>query len=463
MSTAHHHDEDTESQRLEHLESLLEEGDLGAVREYLSSFPHASDVADLLEGLGEESRGRAMSVLAEDPVLAAEALAEMEWEEHPEESLAALEPEQIAAVVAELSDDDAADIIGEMGPEDRDRVLAALSTQDAGDIRDLMRYHDESAGGIMTTEVVAILPGLTAAAAVEEIRRQAQDVESFYSVFVVAPDDRLLGTVPLQSLVTAHKDAMIAELVEPVVATVPPEMDQEEVGRILSRYNLTAVPVVDASSRLLGIVTFDDVIDVIEAESTEDILKFGGVSDEEELRGDWQGAVRSRLPWLVVNLGTAFAAAAVYAPFTETIQKMPVLAAWPTIVAGMGGNGATQALAVTVRRLALSRGVAGERGEIVTKEVTVGVANGLANGLIAGAIAAAFSVWWLHTGPMLGVVVLLAMWGNLVVAGLAGGFVPILLERFGVDPAIASSVVVTTFTDVGGFFLTLELASRLLL
>jgi magnesium transporter len=463
VSTTHHHDEDTEIQRVEHLESLLEEGDLGAVRDYLTSFPHASDVADLLEGLDEQSRAVAVSVLAQDPVLAAEALAEMEWEEHPEESLAALQPDQIAAVVAELSDDDAADIIGEMDPEDRDRVLATLPHADAGELRDLMRYDEESAGGIMTTEVVAILPGLTAAAAVEEIRRQAQDVESFYSVFVVAPDDRLLGTVPLQSLVTAHKDAMIAELVEPVVATVPPEMDQEEVGRILSRYNLTAIPVVDASARLLGIVTFDDVIDVIEAESTEDILKFGGVSDEEELRGDWQGAVRSRLPWLIVNLGTAFAAAAVYAPFTDTIQRLPLLAAWPTVVAGMGGNGATQALAVTVRRLALSRGSPGERTEIVTKEVLVGIANGLANGLIAGAIATAFSVWWLHSGPMLGVVVLLAMWGNLVVAGVAGGFVPILLERFGVDPAIASSVVVTTFTDMGGFFLTLELASRLLL
>jgi magnesium transporter len=461
--SATHHEEDSGIQRVEHLESLLEEGDLGAVREYLTSFPHPSDVADLLEGLDEDSRAVAMSVLAQDPVLAAEALAEMEWEEHPEESLAALEPEQIAAVVAELSDDDAADIIGEMDPEDRDRVLAALPHEDAGDIRELMRYDDESAGGIMTTEVVAILPGLTATEAVEEIRSQAQDVESFYSVFVTAPDERLLGYVPLQALVTARREAMIAELVEPVVATVPPEMDQEEVGRILSRYNLTAVPVVDGMGRLLGIVTFDDVIDVIEAESTEDILKFGGVSDEEELRGDWQGAVRSRLPWLIVNLATAFAAAAVYAPFTETIQRVPILAAWPTVVAGMGGNGATQALAVTVRRLALSRGSPGERTEIVTKELLVGIANGLANGIIAGGIAAAFSIGWLHTGPMLGVVVLLAMWGNLVVAGVAGGFVPILLERFGVDPAIASSVVVTTFTDMGGFFLTLELASRLLL
>jgi magnesium transporter len=463
MSMAHHHDEDTEIQRLEHLEGLLADGDLAAVREYLASFPHASDVADLLEGLDEEERARAMSVLADDPARAAEALAEMEWEEHPEESLAALEPEQIAAVVAELSDDDAADIIGEMDPEDRDRVLAALPQEDAGDIRDLLRYDEESAGGIMTTEVVAIPQGLNAAAAVEEIRRQAQDVESFYSVFVLGPDERLVGTVPLQSLVTAPGSALIADLAEPVVATVPPEMDQEEVGRILSRYNLAAVPVVDASGCLLGVVTFDDVIDVIEAETTEDILKLGGVSDEEELRGAWQNAVRSRFGWLVVNLGTAFAAAAVYGPFTGTIEKLPILAAWPTIVAGMGGNAATQALAVTVRRLALSHGAGGEHRDIVGKEVIVGVVNGLGNGVLAGAIAAVFSLWFLHTGPMLGVVVMLAMWGNLVIAGLAGGFVPILLERFGVDPAVASSVVVTTFTDMGGFFLTLELATRLLI
>ena len=462
MSTAHH-DEGTDELRVDHLRSLLEEGDLPGVREYLSSFPHASDVADLLEGLDDEERGVAMSVLADDPALAAEALAEMEWEEHPEESLAALEPEQIAAVVAELSDDDAADIIGEMEPADRDRVLAALPSEDAGDLRDLMRYDEESAGGIMTAEVVAIPQGLTAAEAVEEIRRQAQDVENFYSVFVLGPAERLVGTVPLQSLVTAPFDALIADIAEPVVATVPPEMDQEEVGRILSRYNLAAVPVVDASGCLLGVVTFDDVIDVIEAESTEDILKFGGVSDEEELRGGWQNAARSRFGWLVVNLGTAFAAAAVYAPFTHTIEMLPILAAWPTVVAGMGGNAATQALAVTVRRLALSHGPGGEHREIVRKEVLVGLVNGLGNGLIAGGIAALFAAFWLHTSPILGVVVMLAMWGNLIVAGLAGGFVPILLERFGVDPAIASSVVVTTFTDMGGFFLTLELATRLLL
>jgi magnesium transporter len=446
----------------DHIRELIEAGNEEGLRALVSPF-HPTDLADVLEELDEDERTAVLQVLTHDPALAAEALAEMEWEEHPEESLASLDADQIAAVVAELSDDDAADMIGEMDPEDRDRVLAALPHEDAGDIRELLAYDEESAGGIMTTELVAVPEGLTSAEAIDEIRRQAQEVDNFYSIFVVGADGRLQGTVPLQKLVTARRDAHISELVEPPEATVLPETDQEEVGRVLSRYNLPAVPVVDHGGRLLGVVTFDDVIDIIEAESTEDILKFGGVSEEEELRGGAIAAVRSRFPWLVVNLGTAFAAAAVYAPFSETISRFPAIAACATITAGMGGNAATQALAVTVRRLALTRDAASGRGEIVGKEVLVGLANGLGNGIIAGIAIALLADSYYHAHPILGLVVTLAMWGNLVVAGVTGGLVPILLERVGVDPAIASSVIVTTFTDMAGFFLTFELATRLLI
>jgi magnesium transporter len=445
---------------LELLRQLLEASDDAGLRAFLDEFSHGSDLADLLEELDEDDRVRVLGVLApEDPALAAEALAEMEPEEHPEESLAALEPEQIAAVVAELSDDDAADMIGEMDPEDRDRVLAALSHEDAGDIRDLMRYDEESAGGIMTTELVVVPLEATSTQAIDEVRRQAQEVENFHGVvFVVDEDGVLMGTVSLQSLVTADPGAHVRELTSEPEAAVLPETDQEEVGRVLSRYNLTIVPVVDGSGRLLGGVTFDDVIDVIEAETTEDILKFGGVSGEEELRGGWLDAVRSRLPWLLVNLCTAAAGATVVLLYESTIDRLTYLAVLMPMVAGLGGNSGTQALAVTIRRLSLSRETTGQRWSVVGKEFLVGLGNGLVIALIVSTVAVL-----LEGDLRVGMVVMLAMWMNLTVGSFAGAFVPIVLERLKVDPAVASSIFVTAFTDMCGFFLLLGLASRFLL
>jgi magnesium transporter len=445
---------------LRRLRELLEAGDDAGLRAFLDEISHGSDLADLLEELDEDDRLRVLNVLApEDPALAAEALAEMEPEEHPEESLAALHPDDIAAVVAELSDDDAADMIGELDPEDRDRVLAALPHEDAGDIRDLMRYDEESAGGIMTGELVVVPVDATAAQAIEEVRRQAQEVENFHGVvFVVDADEVLQGTVSLQALVTADPGAHVRELVSEPEAAVLAETDQEEVGRVLSRYNLTIVPVVDTAGRLLGGVTFDDVIDVIEAETTEDILKFGGVSGEEELRGGWLDAVKSRLPWLLVNLCTAAAGATVVLLFEGTIDKLTYLAVLMPMVAGLGGNSGTQALAVTIRRLSLSRETTEQRWGVVGKEFLVGLGNGLVIGLIVSVLAAV-----VEGEPRVGMVVMLAMWMNLTVGSFAGAFVPIVLERLRVDPAVASSIFVTAFTDMCGFFLLLGLATRFLL
>jgi magnesium transporter len=445
---------------IDHLHELLEAGDDSALHAFLDTFSHGSDIADLLEQLDEDDRVRVLSALApEDPGLAADALSEMEPDEHPEESLAALDPHDIAAVVAELSDDDAADMIGEMGPEDRDRVLAALSHEDAGDIRDLMAYDEESAGGIMTGELVIVGTGLTAMQAIDEVRRQAQNMAEFYGlVFVVDDHEVLQGTVSLNSLVTADPDTPVRGMVNEPIAVVLPDTDQEEVGRIVSRYNLTIVPVVDTAGRLLGGVTFDDVIDVIEAETTEDILKFGGVSGEEELRGGWLDAVRSRLPWLLVNLCTAAAGATVVLLYESTIDRLTYLAVLMPMVAGLGGNSGTQALAVTIRRLSLSRETTGQRWSVVGKEFLVGLGNGLVIALIVSTVAVL-----LEGDLRVGMVVMLAMWMNLTVGSFAGAFVPIVLERLRVDPAVASSIFVTAFTDMCGFFLLLGLATRFLL
>ena len=239
---------------------------------------------------------------------------------------------------------------------------------------------------------------------------------------------------------------------------VTPDLDQEEVARLMARYNVPSVPVVDEHGRLLGRVTFDDVIDVVEAETTEDLLRFGGVSADEDLAAGWRAAVRSRLPWLSVNLLTAFLAGGVVYFFQSTIQKTLALAVWMPIIAGMGGNAGTQALAVTVRRLALGLIPVDVFTRVVGKEILVGITNGIVMGLAVGTIAALMG-----EGARLGIVVFLAMAGNLMVAGFAGAFIPIVLERMGIDPAIASSIFVTTFTDVCGFLLLLGLAGWLLL
>jgi magnesium transporter len=297
----------------------------------------------------------------------------------------------------------------------------------------------------------------TAAQALEAIRRQAEEVEDFYQVFVIDDEHRLMGLLPFKDLVISRPERPVrAFMVEPDV-TVNPELDQEEVARLMARYNLPSVAVVDDRGRLLGRVTFDDVIDVVEAETTEDLLKFGGVSPDEELAAGWQTAVRSRLPWLYINLLTAFLAGAVVYVFKDTVQRTVALAVWMPIIAGMGGNAGTQALAVTVRRLALGQIPANLFVRVVGKEVLVGLINGLCTGILVGIIAAL-----LGEGARLGLVVFLAMTINLLVAGFAGAFIPILLERFRIDPAIASSIFVTTFTDVCGFLLLLGLAGALL-
>ena len=437
------------------LRLLVEDGPLAEAVEALRDL-HPSDVADLLEGTPEERRVALLDALPAD--VASETLAEMEEVERTD-LLASLDAERGAELLHELADDDAADLVGELDPEDQDRILAALSAQEAGEIRELLQYGEETAGGLMTTALVAVPSAATADEAIGEIRRRGREVEDFYTVFVVDAQNRLMGTVPLDDLILADPRVPVESLVEPTVATVLPTVDQEEVGRVMARYNLVSIPVVDEGGMLLGRITFDDVIDVIEAETTEDILKLAGVSDEEELRGGWLESVRSRLPWLVLNLVTATIAAAVILVYEETIAQVTFLAFLMPVIAALGGNSGTQALAVTIRRIAVSDHFTSGQLRVVAKEVGVG----LLNGLVLGLLFATFGYFYEGGNPMIGIVVLSAMWANIMVAGFAGAAVPTVLHRLGVDPAVASSVFVHTLTDLVGFVMVLSLATALLL
>ncbi|MGD2151762.1 MAG: magnesium transporter [Gemmatimonadales bacterium] len=438
---------------VERVLQLLEAGETEALRRYLEAF-HPSDLADLIESLDEEERTTVIRVLPDE--LLSETLAEMEEEEHPEELLIA-EPERAPELILELSADDAADIIGDLPLEKQREVLAQLPLEEAEELRGLLAYDEESAGGIMTTDVVAVRESATVAEAIEAIRTQVADGESFYSVFVVDDDGKLCGTVSLQDLIVSRPTTPIRSVTEPPLAAAPAVLDQEEVARLMSRYNLVSLPVVDPVDRLIGRVTFDDVMDIVEAETTEDILRFSGVSDEEYLHGGVGQAVQNRLPWLALALVTTSIAAGVIWIFRDTVERAVILAAIMPVIAAVGGNAGTQALAVTVRRLALSPERAGTWG-VVSKELAVGLVNGAVVGLLAGIAG------YIVEGQLyLGLVVLLAMWGNLIVAGFAGAFVPVLLEKLGVDPAVASSVFFTALTDIFGFFLLLGLASWILL
>lgn len=446
---------------VERLAQLIQAGDIAGLESAVEDL-HASDVADVVESLrNDEMRLALVRVLPSG--LASEALAEMEEGDEAAELLVALAPEESAELIQELADDDAADLIAELDPEEQDRILAELPMDEAGDLRGLLEYDEESAGGLMTTALVSVQAHITAGQAIEQVRTQGREVEDFYSVYVVDSTNRLRGTVRLDDLILADPDEQVAHMVEPTQASATPDTDQEEVATLLARYNVPALPVVTADGTLLGRVTFDDVIDVIEAERTEDLLLFSGVSDEEELRGGAINAVRARLPWLALNTLTASFAAFVVWTFKDNIAAATLLAVVMPVVAGLGGNAGQQALAVTVRRLATSGAPLEQPTRVVGKELAVALLNGAVIGVVVAGVSTLVAFVTPGADPRIGVVVLLAVWGNIVVAGFAGASIPTLLDRLGQDPAVASTVFLTAMTDIFGFLLLLGLYSVMVL
>lgn len=417
---------------------------------------HASEIAILFERLDKSEQQHIINLLPAET--ASEIISEMDEESHPEDLLFQLHPDKRTEIVEELDYDDATDIISQLEDHEQKEILEDLQDEHASEIRNLLTYDEKTAGGLMNTELICVNINLTKKDAIDEIIRQSEEMEEFYTIYVVDDSETFKGIVSLKDIIKAKHDAKITELVFTDAVYVYPGTDQEEVAQLISQYNLTSIPVIDENQKLLGRVTFDDVIDVMEAESTEDILKISGVSEDEELSGNWVEAVKSRLPWLIINLGTAFLASSVIRYFDPTIKLIPSLAAYMTIIAGMGGNAATQALAVTVRRISLYDLSDNQAYRTVLKEFTVGLINGAANGLIVFAFA-----FFFDGNPMLGLVIFLAMTGNLLIAGITGASIPLVLKRVGIDPAIASSIIITTFTDVFGFMLILGLASKLLL
>ena len=436
------------------IETALEGNDAeleSVLKEY-----HASEIALLFERLSQEAKERIINILPTET--ASEVISEMDEEHRPGELLINLHPEKRSEIIEELDYDDATDIISQLDEDEQQEILEDLDQDDADSIRALLKYDEDTAGGIMNSEIIKVNINLDKKEALDEIIRQSEEIEEFYTVYVVDDADILKGILSLKDVIKARTNAKVKDIVNTDFVYVKAELDQEEVAKLISQYNLTTIPVVDDNLKLLGRITVDDIIDVMEQENTEDILKISGVSEDEELSGNWKDAVKSRLPWLIINLGTAYLAASIIRHFDDTVAQLPVLAAYMTIIAGMGGNSATQALAVTVRRISLTDLSDSQAYNTVFKEFLVGMINGAANGLIVFFIALFYDA-----DPLLGLVLFLAMTGNLIVAGLTGASIPLILKRVGIDPAVASSIIITTFTDCAGFLLPLWFATKLLL
>ena len=436
------------------IETALEANDAeleSVLKEY-----HASEIALLFEKLPQEAKERIINILPTD--VASEVISEMHEEQYPGELLIGLNPEKRQEIVEELDYDDATDIISQLDEEEQQEILEDLDQEDADSIRALMKYPEDTAGGIMNSDLIKVNINMDKKDALEDIIHQSEEMEEFYTIYAVDDENVLQGILSIKSVLKARPGARVRDLVNTDFVFVKADLDQEDVADLISQYNLTSIPVVDENMKLLGRITVDDIIDVMEEESTEDILKIAGVSEDEELSGNWKEAVKSRLPWLVINLGTAYLAASVVRHFDSTVSIIAPIAAYMTIIAGMGGNAATQALAVTVRRISLNDLTDKQSYNAVVKEFLVGLINGAANGIVVFIIALFYD-----SNPMLGLVLFLAMTGNLVVAGLTGASIPLILKRVGIDPAVASSIIITTFTDCAGFFLPLWFASKLLL
>jgi magnesium transporter len=415
---------------------------------------HPADLAQLFSELPEKDRHSAFSLLVErNSRLAMEALSEL----GPEAGAALLadrSAEDIVKLTQELPSDDAAAIIDYLPEELSAAVLELIQKRPAGgDVGELLEYKEQTAGRIMNPKVFALSEDITAGEAITAVQG-ARDVEMVFYLYVIDARRHLVGVVSLRRLLLVPPTTPLKRIMTTDLISVRADMDQEEVARQVASYNLLAIPVVDEENKLVGVITVDDVIDVIKDEATEDVYRLAGVSSDDRVFTPAMESLRKRLPWLVVNLVTAFAAASVVAIFQGTIGAYTALAIFMPVVAGMGGNAATQTLTVIVRGIALGELTWGNSRKALFKEAAVGLGNGLACGLIGGLV-----VWATKGDPWLGVILALAMIINMFVAATAGTLIPLSLRALKVDPALASSVFITTLTDVFGFFSFLGLAT----
>ena len=416
---------------------------------------HPADLAEVFSDLPDREKRSVFDTLFErNSRLAMEALSELEPEvrvpllvEHP--------AEELSRVLQELPPDDAAALIADLPEVLAASVLEFMHRKESDEVQHLLDYADQTAGRIMNPDVFALSEDLTAGEAIQALQ-QAADVEMVFYLYVVDGRRHLVGVISLRRLLLVSPETPLKRIMTADLTTARVDTDQEEVAQLVASYNLLAIPVVDDDSKLVGMITVDDVIDVIKDEATEDIYRMAGVSSDEHVFTSAGESIRKRLPWLGINLVTAILAAMVVTLFRDELASVDfvALAAFMTIVASMGGNAATQTLTVVVRGIALGELTWSNSRRVLVKEAVVGVGNGLILGVVGAGVA-----WFVVGSPFFGGILALAMVVNLLVAAVAATLIPIALRAMKVDPALASSVFITTLTDMFGFFAFLGLAT----
>jgi magnesium transporter len=416
---------------------------------------HPADIADLLEQIDQRDRATLLFLWRDG--IDGEILSEL-GDDLRSEVIDLLGPTELADAVRDLESDDVVDLVEDLGVDQQEQVLDALDAGDRVAVEKALAYPDESAGRLMQMEVVRAPSHWTVGETIDCLRASDDLPEQFYHVILVDPRMKPMGYVTLGRLLGTPRPIHLTELMEDSFRTFRVDQDEEDIAYAFNQYHLISAPVVDEHDRLVGVITIDDAMIVLDDEHAEDILRLAGVDGESSLTDKVIATTRRRLPWLAVNLVTAIFASMVISMFEETISTLVALAVLMPIVASMGGNAGTQSLTVAVRSIATKDLTGANVWRVIRREVLVGLVNGTIFAVIMGVVG------WIWFGePMLGLVIAFAMVINMVVAGLAGTAIPVVLEKMGVDPALASGAFVTTVTDVVGFFAFLGLAAVVLL
>jgi magnesium transporter len=435
---------------VEQIARAIHETNTALLREIVTEL-HEADLGDLIEAIEPDDRVKLVELTGADFHFSA--LNEVD-DSVREEILEELEPATVAEGVRELESDDAVELLEGLDEEDQEEILEKLPAKERDTLERSLLYPENSAGRRMQTEFITVPPDWTVGQAIDYMRDTPDLPDRFYEIYAVDQAKHWQGAVALDSLLRTRRPVPLSDLIDENRRRVSVLDDQEEVARLFGKYNLVAAPVVDTTDRLVGVITIDDVVDVIEEEADEDLKALGGVTSDEELSDSVWTIARGRFNWLLVNLATAFLASSVLGLFEGQLEKMVALAVLAPIVASQGGNAATQTMTVAVRALATRELGSNNAMRVVMREGLVGLVNGLAFAVITGIAAVA---WFRITG--LGIVIGLAIICNLVAGALGGILVPMVLEKMRADPAVASGTFVTTITDVVGFFSFLGIAT----
>ncbi|GAB4293033.1 MAG: magnesium transporter [Myxococcota bacterium] len=445
--------ETTRGKLLEEWETLAQSGDKEAIRQFLSAL-HPAHIADIIELVGSDEKMNLFSLL--DPEKSGEVLFELNYADR-DKIIDRIQNDELSEIVEVMHSDDAADIVGDLDADRAKEVLNSIEQEGREEIRTLLRFPPETAGGAMQVELCAVNEDNTVGETVELVREKAKEFGRIYNVFVVDNLGRLKGAVPLERLVLEPANRPIREIYDLDVVPIPVSLDQEEVALVFKRQDEPSLPVVDADGVLVGRITADDVIDILDEEHSEDILRMHGAGEDEKALDSPLTAVKNRLPWLITYLIAANITAFVVSLFEDTIERVVILAALMPIVGGVGGSAGTQSLAVIIRSMATGDMELSLFWRALRKEIAVGFVNGVVNGIFICLV-----VWLWRGNIWVGVVLGAAIVANQIIAGIAGTAVPTILKLCRIDPATASGVIVTTLTDLTGFSTLLLLASILI-